>query len=99
MQRNILEYLEHTVTRCPDKVAFSGENGALTFGETYAQARSVGSFLCSEGCEHQPVVVFMKKQPKTLRLSHSNLEAKVHALLTKQQTFHWLQKELYLESF
>ena len=66
MQRNILEYLEHTVTRCPDKIAFSGENGALTFGETYAQARSVGSFLCSEGFEHQPVVVFMKKQPKTI---------------------------------
>ena len=25
MQTNILEYLEHTVTRCPDKVAFADE--------------------------------------------------------------------------
>ncbi len=66
MQTNILEYLEHTVLDSADKCAFSGENGSLTFGELYAQSRSVGSFLAKEGYYKNPIVVFMKKQPKTL---------------------------------
>ena len=66
MQTNILEYLEHTVTRVPDKVAFANDVMGLTFRETYDQARAVGSFLHSEGFYKQPVVVFMKKHPTTL---------------------------------
>ncbi|MBQ7229912.1 MAG: amino acid adenylation domain-containing protein [Oscillospiraceae bacterium] len=66
MQTNILEYLEHTVTRVPDKVAFANDVMGITFRETYDQARSVGSFLNAEGFYKQPVVVFMKKHPTTL---------------------------------
>jgi len=66
MQTNVLEYLEHTVLRVPDKVAFANEQMGLTFREVYDQARSVGSFLCAEGFYKQPVVVFMKKHPTTL---------------------------------
>ena len=66
MQTNVLEYLEHTVTRVPDKVAFANEQMGLTFREVYDQARSVGSFLHAEGFYRQPVVVFMKKHPTTL---------------------------------
>ena len=66
MQTNILEYLEQTVTRVPDKVAFANEAMGLTFRETYDQARAVGSFLNAEGFYKQPVVVFMKKHPTTL---------------------------------
>ena len=66
MQTNVLEYLEHTVTRVPDKVAFANEEMGLTFREVYRQARSVGSFLHGEGFYKQPVVVFMKKHPTTL---------------------------------
>ena len=66
MQTNVLEYLEHTVTRVPDKVAFANEEMGLTFREVYCQARSVGSFLHGEGFYKQPVVVFMKKHPTTL---------------------------------
>ena len=49
MQTNILEYLEHTVKRVPDKVAFANDTMGLTFREVFDQARSVGSFLHSEG--------------------------------------------------
>ena len=49
MQTNILEYLEQTVTRVPDKVAFANDVMGITFRETYDQARSVGSFLNAEG--------------------------------------------------
>ena len=66
MQTNILEYLEHTVTRVPDKVAFANDTDSLTFRQVYDQARSVGSFLHSQGLYRQPVVVFMKKHPTTL---------------------------------
>ena len=66
MQTNVLEYLEHTVTRVPDKVAFANEEMGLTFRQVYDQARSVGSFLHAEGFYKKPVVVFMKKHPTTL---------------------------------
>ena len=49
MQTNILEYLEKTVNRCPDKVAFSNEETALTFSQVYRQARSVATWLHREG--------------------------------------------------
>lgn len=66
MQTNILEYLEHTVTRVPDKIAFSNEEMGLTFRQVYEQSRSVGTFLNSQGFYKQPIVVFMKKHPTTL---------------------------------
>ena len=66
MQTNILEYLEQTVTRVPDKVAFANDTMGITFRETYDQSRAVGSFLNAEGFYKQPVVVFMKKHPTTL---------------------------------
>lgn len=66
MQINVLEYLEETVRRVPDKIAFSSENDSLTFGEVYAQARAIGTKLIQDGHNKQPMVVFMKKQPKTI---------------------------------
>ena len=66
MQRNILEYLEQTVCRVPEKTALSSEEGALTFREIYAQARAIGTKMIRDGHYRQPVVVFMKKHPKTI---------------------------------
>ena len=66
MQRNLLEYLENTVVRLPDKLAYGDENYGLSFQEVYNQSRAIGTFLSKEGIYKEPVVVFMKKQPKTL---------------------------------
>ncbi len=66
MQTNILEYLEKTVRQKPDKVAFASEEMSLTFRQVYDQARSIGSFLAKEGLYKRPIVVFMKKHPRTL---------------------------------
>ena len=66
MQTNILEYLEKTVVRCPDKIAFANENMGLTFQEVYTQARAIGSRLNKEGYYGKPIVVFMRKHPTTL---------------------------------
>ena len=66
MQTNILAYLEATVAKKPDKVAFSDANTFLTFSQVYNQARSVATGLIREGFYKKPVVVFMRKQPATL---------------------------------
>ena len=66
MQTNILEYLERTAARCPDKVAFANEEMGLTFAQVYNQARSIGTRLNKEGYYGQPIVVFMRKHPTTL---------------------------------
>lgn len=66
MQTNILEYLEASVLRNPNKVAFADEQTQLTFQQVYDQARSIATGLCQTGHYKQPVVVFMRKQPATL---------------------------------
>ena len=66
MQRNILEYLEHTVCRVPERIALSAEDGELTFRGVYTQARSIGTKMIRDGNYKQPIVVFMKKHPKTI---------------------------------
>ena len=66
MQTNVLEYLEQIVTRVPDKIAFANEETGLSFQQVYDQSRAIGSFLHREGFYKKPVVVFMKKHPKTI---------------------------------
>lgn len=66
MQRNILEYLEATVQRLPDKKVFLGEWSALSFRQVYDQARAIGSFLHGLGLSRQPVAVLMPHAPETI---------------------------------
>ena len=66
MQTNILEYLERTVRRLPEKIAYTDGTYGLTFREVYGAARSVGSFLAAEGFYREPVVVYMKKSPDAI---------------------------------
>lgn len=66
MQKNVLEYLEHTKERLPDKSAFVNDNINMTFTDVYEQARSAGSFLSSQGIYRKPVIVFMEKGPENL---------------------------------
>ena len=63
MQRNVLEYLEATAPRLPDKVAFTNGAYSLTFGDLSRAARGVGTFLGQKGFRGEPVVVFMEKHP------------------------------------
>ena len=63
MQYNVLEYLEHTVNRLPEKVAYADDKIEITFQETYNQARAIGTFLARRGIYKEPVAVFMNKSP------------------------------------
>ena len=66
MQKNILEYLEATAARVPDKLAFSTGKESMTFFEVYEQARSIGTYLCELGVYRESVVILMDKDPRTV---------------------------------
>ena len=66
MRNNVLEYLEDTVVRVPEKLAFSNGTEGMTFQEVYDQARAIGSGLRALGADHESVVVFMEKHPHTV---------------------------------
>ena len=63
---NVLEYLEQTAPRVPEKIAIGSPEYSLTYGEIWQEAKAVGSFLHSNGLYSQSVVVFMKKSPRTI---------------------------------
>ncbi|MBR6271652.1 MAG: amino acid adenylation domain-containing protein [Lachnospiraceae bacterium] len=66
MQTNVLEYLEQTAPRVPDKIAYANENEGVTFSQVYDHARAIGSYLLSQGLYREPVVVFMAKHPNSI---------------------------------
>ncbi len=66
MQTNVLEYLEQTAPRCPDKIAFANDAEALTFAEVYCNARAIGTKLSQCGFFGEPIVVFMEKSPSAI---------------------------------
>ena len=51
MRTNILQYLEETAARVPEKVSFSDGKDSVTFAELYGGARSIGSFLAENSCQ------------------------------------------------
>lgn len=66
MQYNVLEYLEETVERLPDKLAYADEKSGITFQETYDGSRAIGSFLAERGIHKEAVAVFMSKTPEAI---------------------------------
>lgn len=63
MQKNILEYLEQTAPRLPQKVAYSDGTDDLTFSALLDSSRSVGSSLLARGYTREPIAILMKKHP------------------------------------
>ena len=66
MQNHVLDYLDVTVERVPNKIAFANETEELSFLEVHNQNRAIASFLINKGLYKEPVVVFMNKHPKTI---------------------------------
>ena len=66
MQTNILEYLEATAPRLPEKIAYSDGTDNLTFFELSHRARALGSALAKKGYYRRPIAVLMKKHPSTV---------------------------------
>ncbi len=68
MQTNILEYLDHSAVRVPDKLAFGGvkEEDGVTFRQLHERSQAIGSFLQHQGLFREPVVVFMNRHPSAV---------------------------------
>lgn len=66
MQNHVLDYLNETVGKTPDKTAFSDGTESMTFLEVYEQSRAIGSWLSGQGIYREPVIVFMNKHPKAV---------------------------------
>jgi len=64
MQNNLLDYLDETVLRVPDKIAFSNGAEGMSFSQVDRDSRAIGSWLHKKGIYRKPVVVFMNKHPK-----------------------------------
>ena len=63
MLTNILQYLDETARRVPDKTAFSDGRTSLTFRELDRISRCIGSALCRLGYSREPVAVLMERSP------------------------------------
>ncbi len=66
MRKNILQYLENTAERLPEKLAFSTGKEGMCFREVLEEAKAIGSYLAKSGYYGEPVVVFMDKHPRTV---------------------------------
>lgn len=65
---NVLDWLEETAVRLPDKVAVEGVDSSLTFAGLRDRARRVGSWLLGEGLAQprQAVAFYLEKSPLAL---------------------------------
>src|SRR5258708_38693006 len=57
---NVLEYLESTCHRCPDRLAVTDRDGCLTFNELRTEARTLAARIAAlTGARNQPVGVYL----------------------------------------
>lgn len=57
--KHVLEYLENTAHRVPERIAFSDEEGAVSFAGLYAAARAIGSAVAERIPPRRPVVLLL----------------------------------------
>ncbi len=66
MKTSILEYLEESAQKYPDKTAFADEHTSCTFKELEQTARRTGTALAKHFTPRNPVPVFMEKSVETI---------------------------------
>lgn len=63
---NVLEYLERSAKRLPNKTAYTDEYEEVTFGEMLLRAKQIGSALCARVGTGGPIGVFVGRSVETL---------------------------------
>ena len=66
MKKNILEYLEKSAQKYPDKTAFADENTSCTFKELECTGRKIGTALSRYIVPGNPIPIFMEKSVETI---------------------------------
>lgn len=64
---NVLEYLENSADRFPDKTAAKDEKVSCTYRELVKRAKEIGSLIAKETAVRKPVVCFMEKSVTALQ--------------------------------
>ncbi len=75
MQTNILEYLEATAPRLPQKIAYSDGERDMTFSELWSASRSIGSALLHKGFQKEPIAILMEKTPMQIAAFYGTVYA------------------------
>lgn len=65
MLTNVLEYLEGSAERFPDKTAYADETTGISFGQLLDGSRRIGTYLARNLAAPGPVIVFLDKSPVT----------------------------------
>lgn len=67
MKRNVLEYLEITAAKFPNKIAIEDEKSTITFNQLLISAKNIASYLIDAGCKkNQPIAVYLPKSIKAI---------------------------------
>ena len=64
--KNILEWLENSTEKYPEKTVYSNLDYSLTFSQVSKIAKSVGSAIINANLPEGPVAVVMGKEPKMI---------------------------------
>ncbi|MEA2017882.1 MAG: AMP-binding protein, partial [Campylobacterota bacterium] len=68
MQKNVLEYLENTVNRFPNKTAIIDEKNTISFLDLQNEAKCIASDLQSKKiCRNLPIGVFLPKSIEAVK--------------------------------
>lgn len=62
MRSTVLQYLEDTAKRYPDKMAFADMEDIFTFKELVDLSKRIGSIICENANPGNPVVIYMEKR-------------------------------------
>lgn len=68
MQSNILEYLEESVKKNPDKIVFRDDKKEISFLELSEKAKKIGTFLANKISANSPVIVLAEKDVRTVTM-------------------------------
>lgn len=63
---NVLDYLECSAVKYPNKIAFADKTDEYSFGELKQYGQSIGSVIANHGKKKSPVVVYLDKSVKVM---------------------------------
>lgn len=66
MNKNVLELLEISAARFPDKIALKDENNSLTYTDLLTKAKAIGSYLKKYNSQNKPVAVVIDRNLESI---------------------------------
>ena len=90
MKTSILEYLEESARKYPDKTAFADEHTSCTFKELEQTARRTGTALAKHFTPRNPVPVFMEKSVETIGVFMGAVYAVCWLIVSKTGAGGWV---------